>query len=87
MTRMRSAETGLDLVHAAVTGKSVIVTDGGGLSEATGLGTSEILRGTAHARPDLTTFYVRWGEWLMMLAAAVAAAVLIEAKVSRTGPV
>src|SRR5690606_19630815 len=43
MTRMRSAETGLDLIHAAVTGKSVIVTDGGIVGETTGLGTQEIL--------------------------------------------
>lgn len=77
MTRMRSAETGLDLVHAAVTGKSAVVTDGGILGETTGLGTMEVLFGTVHARPGLTTFYVRWGEWLTVVMGLAAVGVLV----------
>lgn len=68
MTRMRSAETGLDLIHAAVTGKSVIVTDGGVLGEKTGLGTQEVLFGEVTPRPGLTTPYVRFGEWVSLVA-------------------
>jgi apolipoprotein N-acyltransferase len=68
MTRMRSAETGLDLIHAAVTGKSVIITDGGVLGETTGLGTREVLHGEVEPRPGLETIYVRFGEWVMLLA-------------------
>ncbi len=77
MTRMRSAETGLDLIHAAVTGRSVIVTNGGQLGQTTGLGSIELLTGTVRARPDLSTFYVRWGEWVMALAAVSGAVVLL----------
>lgn len=68
MTRMRSAETGLDLLHAAVTGRSVIVTAGGELGETTGLGTQEVLYGVVEPRPDLTTIYVVLGDWVMLLA-------------------
>lgn len=76
MTRMRSAETGLDLVHAAVTGKSVLVTDGGELGEPTGLATQEVLKGRVTARPGLRTLYVMWGDWLMAVAAIGAAVVV-----------
>ena len=69
MTRMRSAETGLDVIHAAVTGKSVMITDGGMLGETTDLATLEVLPGTVEARPDLLSVYVRFGEWVMLLAA------------------
>lgn len=79
MTRMRSAETGLDVVHAAVTGKSVLITDGGRLGEETGLGTSEVLSGRSRVRPDLQTLYVRWGDWLMALALASAVVVMASA--------
>ena len=40
MTRMRAAELGLDVVHAAVTGKSAFISAGGGLPPTSGLGTS-----------------------------------------------
>jgi apolipoprotein N-acyltransferase len=75
MTRMRSAETGLDVIHAAVTGKSVMITDGGVLGDATGLATLEVLYGTVEARPEMRTVYVRLGEWVMLLAALGAAVV------------
>ncbi len=58
MTRMRAAELGLDVVHAAVTGKSAFIDAGGGLSPTTGLGTQEVLYGGVaaphplHLRPD-----------------------------------
>lgn len=68
MTRMRSAETGLDVVHAAVTGKSVMITDGGVLGEMTDLATLEVLPGVVEARPGLRTMYVRLGDWVMLLA-------------------
>lgn len=73
MTRMRSAETGLDVVHAAVTGKSVLITDGGRLGETTDLAALETLLGTVEARPGLRTVYVRLGDWVMLVAAVTAA--------------
>ncbi len=68
ITRMRSAETGLDLIHSAVTGRSVVITDGGVLGETTGLGTIELLYGTVETRPGLRTLYVRLGDWMMAVA-------------------
>lgn len=80
MTRMRSAETGLDLIHAAVTGKSVIITDGGVLGETTGLGTQEVLYGQVRPRPALQTMYVRLGDWVMFLAVGGAAVALARSR-------
>mgnify|MGYP001943493035 FL=1 len=84
MTRMRSAETGLDLIHAAVTGKSVIVTDGGVLGETTGLATQEILYGQVRPRPGLETVYVRFGDWVMVAAMLGSLVALTQRR--RTGP-
>lgn len=80
MTRMRSAETGLDVVHAAVTGRSVVITERGSLGDVTGLGTIELLTAEAVSRPGLFTPYVRWGEWLPVSAMLAAAAVLARSR-------
>ncbi|HEX7098861.1 MAG TPA: apolipoprotein N-acyltransferase [Acidimicrobiia bacterium] len=85
MTRMRSAETGLDLIHAAVTGKSVIVTDGGIVGETTGLGTQEILYGEVRPRPGLETVYVRFGDWLMVAAMLGSLVALTQRRPTRSG--
>lgn len=86
MTRMRSAETGLDLIHAAVTGKSVVVTDGGVLGETTGLGTREILYGEVRPRPGLETVYVRFGDWVMVAAMLGSLVALTQRHRARSGP-
>jgi apolipoprotein N-acyltransferase len=66
MTRMRAAELGVPVIHAAVTGKSVFIdADGKFTSDTTGLGTSEILYGVVH--PGGPTLYARWGDWVMYL--------------------
>src|SRR5690606_40183522 len=74
MTRMRSAETGLDLIHSAVTGKSTVITDGGVVGETTGLATQEVLYGEVTPRPGLQPVYVRMGEWVVLLAVVVGVA-------------
>jgi len=68
MTRMRAAELGVDVIHAAVTGKSTVIPPSGELLEETGLGTEEILYGVFAGRPD-TTFYAQVGDVLIILAA------------------
>lgn len=68
MTRMRAAELGVHLIHAAVTGKSVIIDSHGELGEKTGLGTQEILYGTIGF--GYTTVYSRTGDFLLYLTAA-----------------
>lgn len=74
MTRMRAAESGTPVVHAAVTGKSVIIDESGAfVSGPTGLGTQEVLFGTVN--PFSRSIYVYTADLVMYL--AVAAAVLV----------
>jgi apolipoprotein N-acyltransferase len=68
MTRMRAAEMGLEVVHAAVTGKSTVIGAGGSLGDVSGLGTQEIVYGTVAGRTS-TTVYSTVGDVLMGVAA------------------
>jgi apolipoprotein N-acyltransferase len=70
MTRMRAAELGLDVVHAAVTGKSTFIDHLGVYGQTTGLGTEEILYGGVHwgRAPSI---YARTGDVVMVLAALI----------------
>jgi apolipoprotein N-acyltransferase len=71
MTRMRAAELSLPVVHAAVTGRSVLIgADGAFLTEKSGLGTQEIVHG--EVAPESASLYTRTGDALMILAGAVA---------------
>ena len=66
MTRMRAVELGVPVVHAAVTGKSVVIDADGSLGPETGLGTMEVLQdeyGGARATP-----YTDYGDAIMYLA-------------------
>lgn len=67
MTRMRAVELGVPVVHAAVTGKSVIIQPNGDLGPLTGLGTQEILTGEVSG--GWGGFYGRTGDLLLYLAA------------------
>jgi apolipoprotein N-acyltransferase len=68
MTRMRAAELGLDVIHAAVTGKSTVIDASGAYWKTTGLGTQEILYGSVATRRH-QSFYAWTGDILMILAA------------------
>jgi apolipoprotein N-acyltransferase len=67
MTRMRAAEMGLDVIHAAVTGKSTVISAGGSLGEVSGLGTQEIVYGAVAGRES--SVYATVGDVLMGVAA------------------
>jgi apolipoprotein N-acyltransferase len=69
MTRMRSAELGVDVVHSAVTGKSTLITDGGVIGDTTDLVTAEVLTGTVEMRASGRTLYAVFGDWLALLVA------------------
>ncbi|HEU5113997.1 MAG TPA: nitrilase-related carbon-nitrogen hydrolase, partial [Acidimicrobiia bacterium] len=70
MTRMRAAELGTPVIHAAVTGKSVFIGDGGQFtSESTGLGTMEILIGAV--APSARSIYANTGDVVMIVAALI----------------
>lgn len=73
MTRMRAAELGVPVIHAAVTGKSVFIGyDGEFISGTSGLAGSEIVLGEVH--PGSSTVYARLGDWVMYLAVLAAVA-------------
>jgi apolipoprotein N-acyltransferase len=70
MTRMRAAELGMPVIHAAVTGKSVFIGERGELtSETTGLGTMETLTGLVV--PSSRSIYATTGDVVMILAAVL----------------
>lgn len=83
MTRMRAAELGVDVVHAAVTGRSAIITGGGVVGERTTLAEPAILTGTVRMRSQGLTLYTRWGDWVQLAAIGM----LIAAVVIQTGRV
>ena len=70
MTRMRAAELGMPVIHAAVTGRSVFIGEGGEFtSETTGLGIMENLTGII--RPFGRSIYARTGDVVMIAAALI----------------
>jgi apolipoprotein N-acyltransferase len=65
MTRMRATELGLDLIHGAVTGKSVIIDSSGFLvSEVAGNGEQAIVR--SQVVPRAPSLYAATGDVLMV---------------------
>ncbi|MEX1003820.1 MAG: apolipoprotein N-acyltransferase [Acidimicrobiia bacterium] len=70
MTRMRSAELGVDVVHGSVTGRSTFITDGGVVGERTGLAEITSLRGVVQLRTDGLTLYARLGDWVPLVGIA-----------------
>ncbi|CAN5222758.1 hypothetical protein BH18ACT5_BH18ACT5_15280 [soil metagenome] len=77
MTRMRAAELGLDVVHAAVTGKSTFITDGGVIGETADFLEETVISADLRLAIGEPTFYTRWGEWVQALAVLVAATALV----------
>ncbi len=66
ISRMRAAELGVDLVHAAVTGKSAFVYADGRVEGRTGLFETTTTSGVPAARTAGPTLYARWGDWLQV---------------------
>ena len=80
MTRMRAAENGVDVVHGAVTGSSVLITNSGELGEQSELFEETIVYGEIKLREAGPTLYTRWGDWLAILTMLAGAyAVMMEA--------
>jgi len=75
MTRMRAAELGTAVVHAAITGKSAFIDADGTILSETEAFQSEVLIGTVAYRSAGLTLYARWGDWVQYLAVAAALAV------------
>ena len=68
ISRVRAAELGVDVVHAAVTGRSAFVHADGRVEGLTGLFETTTVDGTVLARASGPTLYVRWGDWLQVAA-------------------
>ena len=66
ISRLRAAEFGLDIVHAAVTGRSAFVLADGSVIDRTGLYQTGMITGTVHARSAGLTLYARWGDWFQV---------------------
>ncbi len=68
ISRMRAAEFGIDIVHAAVTGRSAIVHADGRIEGLTDLYERAVVEGVVSARAAGPTLYTRWGDWVQILA-------------------
>ena len=68
ITRMRAAEHGIDIVHAAITGRSAFITADGSVKGQTNLFTEEAVTTTLNYRSATLTLYSRWGDWVQYLA-------------------
>jgi apolipoprotein N-acyltransferase len=68
ITRMRAAELGTPLVHAAISGKSTLIDADGSFDETTGLFLKDVLIGELQWRAAGPTLYARFGDWLQLLA-------------------
>ena len=77
LTRVNAAALGVDLVHAAITGRSVIMKADGELVAASGVLTTEVLLGDFQFRTAGMTLFARFGDWLLLVSWAAAAAALL----------
>jgi apolipoprotein N-acyltransferase len=63
MTRMHASALGVDVMHAALTGSSTIISDNGSVGMVSDLFTAEILIGEVRVRESGKTLYTTLGEW------------------------
>ena len=76
MTRMRSGELGLAVVHSAVTGKSTFIT-GGEVGEVADFLEEKVMTAELRLSDGSRTLYTIWGEWVQTLAGAGLAVLMI----------
>ena len=87
LTRMRAAETGTPVVHGAITGKSLFIGADGSLSEeSTSLFFPEVIVADVNWRTAGETIYVRFGDWLQLLAIVVGIVAMIPFHINRRRP-
>ncbi len=77
MSTMRGAENGLDVIHAAITGSSVIISPSGNLTPVTGLFEQDTIRATVHLREGGSTLYAHFGDWLLALVLLILGSILV----------
>ncbi len=77
MTRMSAAENGVDIVHAAISGRSAFLDAEGSILSKTDLYTEEILFGTVRFRNAGRTVYTVVGDWVQVAAILAIAVPLV----------
>jgi len=85
MVRMIAPSLGIDIAHAAVTGKSVFISADGSLGEATELFEEAVLTGVLREQRSPRTFYAITGDWLQVGMMLVAASLLIASRNPQRG--
>ncbi len=74
LARVNAAAVGQELVHAAITGKSTLISASGEIGESTELFEELVLQGQVRFRNAGPTLYTRLGDWLAIVAMAGALA-------------
>jgi apolipoprotein N-acyltransferase len=77
MSTMRGAENGLDVIHSAITGSSVIISNGTPVTEVTDLFSAATIEAAVHLRDQGPTPYAQFGDWLVALTLLVLGSVLV----------
>lgn len=72
MVRMSAASLGVDVVHAAVTGRSAIIRSDGSIAGQTELFTADVLQGTVNLQTSRRTVYAVAGDWVQVTAVLAA---------------
>ncbi|MCB2224729.1 MAG: apolipoprotein N-acyltransferase [Actinobacteria bacterium] len=85
MVRMIAPSLGVDIAHAAVTGKSAIIHADGTIVETTELFTEEILFGVLRDQRSPRTFYSITGDWLQVAMMLVAVGLLLGSRTPQRG--
>ncbi len=77
MVRMSAASLGVDVIHAAVTGKSTLIRADGSVGKTTDLFEQDVLSGVVNLQASPRTLYAVVGDWLQLLAIVVALGVMV----------
>jgi len=85
MVRMIAPSVGVDIAHAAVTGKSVFVSADGSLGEATEMFEEAILIGVLREQRSPRTLYTITGDWLQVMMMLVAIGLLVSSRGPQRG--
>jgi apolipoprotein N-acyltransferase len=86
ITRVNAAAIGQDLVHAAISGRSAIISAAGDITAVTDLLATDILIGTVRFRTAGPTLFARLGDWVVLAALAASVAALAVPGEGRPGP-
>jgi apolipoprotein N-acyltransferase len=85
MVRMTAASMGVDVAHAAVTGRSTFVTADGSVGESTELFEEAVVTGVIREQRSPRTFYTIAGDWLQLAMIVVAIGLALASRSPQRG--